>query len=206
MPEPIPTDTQLLKDRVAGLKANIKELRQGEAELLRAAGLDEQAEKADQEAQGLAEEIKKAKAFLATLKARRTEAVGKTAQAMAAKMAGILPEGEAVFTADDSGMFLGWKKADGRTRPHAGLSGGERVIFDAALAYALLGLAAHRVLILEAAELDTENLARTLAAIEEANPDTQIIVLTCHGMDHPDLKESGWTIIDTTPTTPEAAQ
>lgn len=206
MPD-LPTDTQLLRDQVDGLKAAIKALRKEEDALLRAAGLDEAAEKADQEALALGKTAAERKAALDVLKARRTEAVAVTARALAASMGDILPEGEAVFTVDDSGLFLGWKKADGRTRPHAGLSGGERVIFDAALSYALLGQAEHRALILEAAEVDPRALENLLGTITGNAPGAQIIVLTCHPMEKQEQSwlgdEGGWTIID---TTMEAAQ
>ena len=57
---------------------------------------------------------------------------------------------------------------------------GQRIAFSAALSNALLGKATNKVLILEAAELDEDNLARTLRNVAENHPDAQIIVNTCH--------------------------
>lgn len=187
-------DTAILEQQVQGLEARLKALRGELALYNQAKGLEEVIEaqrgKAANARKGLAE----AKAALEALKSQKAKAMAKTCEALAGVMGQILPEGQAVMRIEDDGaVTLAWERPDGRTIPHAGLSGGQRVLFDAALAHALLGDAKHRVLILEAAELDEARLALALEHVATTNPGTQLIVNSCH---RPASVPEGWDVVE----------
>jgi len=187
-------DTSILENQVAGLEQRLRDLR-GELGLFqKAKGLDEAAEaeraKSDDSRKAQAE----VNGALEGLKAQKAQAVAKTCTELAAAMGHILPDGAAVMRIEDDGsVFLGQKMADGRVVPHAGLSGGQRVLYDAALANALLGKAPHRLLILEAAELDPERLAQALEHMAAKNPGAAIVVNSCHA---PAEVPAGWDVVE----------
>jgi hypothetical protein len=135
-----------------------------------------------------------AKEMLETLKGQKAQAVAGTCAKLAEAMGQILPEGEAVMRIEDDGaVTLAWKRPDGREIPHAGLSGGQRVLFDAALAHTLLSGAPHGVLILEAAELDSSRLALALEHVAATNPKAQIVCNSCHA---PATVPAGWDVVE----------
>jgi hypothetical protein len=187
-------DTAILEQQMAGLEARLKSLRGELALFNQAKGLDEAAEAERTKAAEARKTAGEAKAILEDLKAQKARAVAATCAKLAQVMGQILPEGEAVMRIEDDGaVTLAWKRPDGREIPHAGLSGGQRVLFDSALAHALLGAAKHRVLILEAAELDDAHLTMALEHVAEANPGTQIVVNSCH---RPASVPDGWDVVE----------
>jgi len=76
--------------------------------------------------------------------------------------------------------------------PYNGLSGGEKVFFDGALASALLKDGGQKILVLEGGELDDSNLVATLEKIILAHPDAQVIVNTWY---NPHEVPEGWKVI-----------
>lgn len=186
-------DTAIIEQQVQGLEARLKTLRGELALFNQAKGLDEAIEAERAKGDDARKAAGEAKAILVGLKSQKARAVAKTCEALVKTMGQILPEGEAVMRIEDDGtVTLAWKRPDGREIPHAGLSGGQRVLFDAALAHALLGDAKHRVLILEAAELDDAHLTMALEHIAAANPGTQIVCNSCH---EPAGVPEGWDVV-----------
>jgi len=186
-------DTAILEQQVSGLEARLRTLRGELALYNQAKGLDEAAEAERAKADEARKACGQAKAILEDLKSQKARAVAGTYAKLAAAMGQILPEGNAVMRIEDDGaVTLAWARPDGAEIPHAGLSGGQRVLFDAALAHALLGDAKHRVLILEAAELDEAHLTLALEHMAATNPGTQILVNSCH---EPAEVPEGWDVI-----------
>lgn len=186
-------DIEIMTNRVRGLEEHLRGLRGDLALLQKAKGLDEAAEVQRQHAEACAAQKQELKRALEDLKRKKDQAVAGSCAKLAESMAAILPDGEAVFRVDDDGkVALAWNR-DGREAPHAGLSGGEKVLFEAALANALLSRSEHRALVVEAAELDQERLAMALAHIAAVNPGTQLIVNTCH---RPDVVPDGWDVVE----------
>ena len=73
-------------------------------------------------------------------------------------------------------MTIGWND-DKKITPYNGLSGMQKQVFDAALA----NLLDANIIVVEAAELDSENLIKTLEQLSKI--DKQVIVNTCHPVD-----------------------
>ncbi len=81
------------------------------------------------------------------------------------------------------GIDLLARTGPGRVIPLGSLSGGEGVVFAAALAVAVVRLInpAMKLLMLEAAEVDSERLPALLTALDEMGSDMDsILVATCH--------------------------
>jgi len=185
------SDIQLLKDRVKALEAKGKELRKAEKVFLKAQGLAEEIEKAKVEIADNEADIEVLKEKLYELEDKKTQAIRPALLAIQGNMDQVLTSGTGVIHIEDDGSLkIGWLKEN--LRPYAGLSGGERVMFDAALSYALLSNAENKVLILEAAELDETNLQKTLGHIQKTNPDAQIIINTCSRVG----KVKGWNVVE----------
>jgi len=182
---------EIMEKRCEGLRTRLDQLRADERQFQRAAGLREQQEKDFAAARDLERKRDEAKAALGKLRAKKVAAIQSTADALAKKMAAFLPNGRAVFSVnDDGGVDLGWDIPGHGFVPRAGLSGGQSVIFDAALAYALNRQdKANPVIIIEGAELGQE-IAPMLEKIAGANVETQIIACTCHELA---AVPAGWT-------------
>lgn len=91
---------------------------------------------------------------------------------------------------------LGWRTPDAQKIRLQTMSGGERVIFCAALGYALVTLAAPplRLLLIEAAEVDADNLRSLLDGCEAVSGElSNVMVATC-SIGAPDVLP-GWTVI-----------
>ena len=175
------TDIKTLKDMVTGLRQKQKNLRSDEAVFLKASGLNEEIEKANQEKADFEAELAEAKKRRDAAKSRKAAAVSETTSKIAEKMNQVLPFGEAVFSYDEDEdgkrlMRIGWK-SDGKTTPYNGLSGAQKQIFDSAL----MNVLDADIIVVEAAELDPENLEKTLA--ELAKLDKQVIVNCWYPLD-----------------------
>jgi hypothetical protein len=171
-------DIETMNQLVTGLRQKKINLEANEKVFLKVSGINEEIEKANQDKAGYDEEITDAKQLRDEAKKKKADAVSETTSKIAKKMNKVLPFGNAVFSyvEDDEGkrsMKIGWK-VDDKTTPYNGLSGGEKQIFDAALANVLDA----NIIVVEAAELDDENLLKTLK--ELAKLDKQVIVNTCH--------------------------
>jgi ABC-type glutathione transport system ATPase component len=170
------TDIKTLKNMAAGLRERQKQLRADEAVFLKASGLSEEIEKAVQERQDLESELAEAKKRRDVAKMRKASAVSKVVDVIAEKMNQCLPFGSAVFDYDEDEdgrrkTEIAWDEGE-RVTPYNGLSGGQKQIFDSALANVLDA----NIIVIEAAELDPVNLEKTLA--ELAKLDKQVIVNT----------------------------
>lgn len=184
---------ELLESQISGLKSRLTELRSIEALFHKAQGLDEQAEKSRKEGEDMEAELQAAKETLSELRAEKAKATEASASALAATMCKVLPEGHAIFEITDAGeVFIGWSDPDGERIPYAGLSGGQRVSFDQALCFALLGKG-EKVILMEGAELDEAHLRAALEHFSHLSEDTQVILSTCHA---PAEIPGGWNVVE----------
>jgi len=168
---------EILKQQIHGLEAKISELEKAEKAFIRVQGIDEEIEKSRALVQSLEPEIQGLKEEIEELKGKKSTALAGTMEALAKKMGEVMPLGEAVFAIEDGRVSIGMK-IEGKTIPYAGLSGGQKAVFDQALAYTLLG-PGPKIIIVEAAEMDYTRLLETLQSIESsADENTQYIVNT----------------------------
>lgn len=174
-------DIQTMKEMVSGLESKKKQLGNDKDVFLRVAGINEEIEKANQDKDTYNDDLTMAKEKRDNLKKEKSDAVAKTTEKIAAKMDSVLPFGKAVFSyeEDEDGkrdLHIGWN-VDKVITPYNGLSGGESKIFDTALANVLDA----SIIVLEAAELDGENL---IAALDDLGTlEAQILINTCHPVD-----------------------
>lgn len=166
------SDIQMMKDRITGMISQGEQLREKERLFLKVQGINEEIEKANQDRSATAKELKKAKEKKKGLIEKKNKAVAGAAEKITEKMNEVLPIGNAIFECSD-GLTIGWK--DGKEfTPYNGLSGGQKQVFDTALAHVLDA----NIIILEAAELDEDHI---LAALEDLSGlDKQVIINTCH--------------------------
>lgn len=192
------SDIKLLRDHVDGLEKALREERNIEARFIKASGLDEQAEKDAAEAERAREKVAEIKVNLSELLQKRNAAVASTAKALSEAGSAMLPEGElSMIVSEDGAVSIGWKRPDdGVVVPYAGLSGGQKVLVDAALCYALSDASAskNRVIIMEAAELDSGRLNMLLSHLVKTNPSAQVVVNTCHLPNG--VVPDGWKVVE----------
>ena len=162
---------EILENALKGLETKGKALRVDESLFLEALGIDKQIEKASVDMTELETQLADDKETMAGLKKQKAEAVAETVDALVATINEALPEGKAIFTIDDSGIFLGWE-VDGKVKPLHGLSGGERKVFEGALCHALKA----ELIIYEAAEADKNRLEGLMA--QASGLKQQVIVNT----------------------------
>jgi seryl-tRNA synthetase len=186
---------EMLEQRKAGLQQQLETMRENERVLNRAAGIDESAAKAKQaagEAEKQATELRKS---LKDLKLKKAQAMDSSITDIEAALDMFLPHGNAAVSIDDETgkLSFAWNMERAAV-PYSGLSGGQRVMFDAAMAHMLLCDAQNQVVVVEAAELGTE-LGSMLSAIQEANSGAQVIVNTCFPFRDFNEQETGWRMI-----------
>jgi len=172
------TDKQkMLNEILSGLQTKRKELANSKSLFLRTAGVDEQAKKARQEAETLAGTIKDLKIERDALVEKKNSALKTTTEAITKAIDSLLPSAGAVFEIGEDGeCMIGWRNDKGNVVAYPGLSGGEKVFFDAALCYALRC----NVLLQEAAELDDTHFAVSLINYSNLGDEIQAIVSSCH--------------------------
>jgi DNA repair exonuclease SbcCD ATPase subunit len=168
-------ETKLHEDLITGLKANIKAMRTDKDLFVKAQGIVQQAEQLSGEALKKREEVATMKAANSELIITKNAEVAKGLSGMIGKMKEVLPEGEPIVSVEAEGnVFVGWKNPKGNTVAYSGLSGGEKVAFDNALAYALKA----NIIVSEFAELDDDHLP--MAMKKFAGMDVQVLLSTCH--------------------------
>jgi hypothetical protein len=172
------SDTQTMNQLVSGLKQKKINLEADEKVFLKLSGINEAIEKANQDKSDYKGELVDAKEDRDNAKKKKSEAIANTTFKIEKAMNKILPSGKAVFdyrqNEDEKyNMLIGWND-DKKTTPYNGLSGGQKQIFDAALANVLDA----NIIVVEAAELDSENVFKTLHQL--AHIDKQVIFNTCH--------------------------
>ncbi len=180
-------DIQLMEQQLKGFEEKGKQLRAQEAVFLKVQGMREQIEQSRSEVSDIEDDIQDIKERLSELKGRKADAVKTTIDAITEKMNAVLPDGEAVFEID-GGVSIGWK-IGGILKPYQGLSGGERVVFDGAMANAL----GAGMLIYEAAEADLYRLTDLIARLQGI--DHQVIINTWAGPAPGDVAD-GWNVIE----------
>jgi len=101
-------------------------------------------------------ELKQLESDLSDLKKKREQTVAETSYAIGSEMNKVITSGSALFEINEDGSLkIGLVREDGNYVPFRALSGGEKVIFKAALAYSL---GPDKIIIIEAAEIDSRNL------------------------------------------------
>lgn len=187
------TDKSLIENQITGLEARIKELR-GHKELFsRAQGMDIEAEKLKGEYQKSKDSIESLKKLVAEKQAQKRVALSPVIAGLAGQMARFIASGyPKVELTEEGKLFIGWIRdptVDPRLHeiPYDGLSGGEKVIMNTALAKAL----GATVLVVEAAEVDDKALGLLLDKYAESGVE-QIIVSTCHA---PEVVSAEWEVV-----------
>ena len=168
-------DKQIIQDQINGITSRITALRKDRDVHVRLQGLNFEAEKLRTEALDYSNQIEKEKVTIAALLAQRQQIVQSTIVGLSKKMGEILAVGRPdIQITEDGGVNIGWIRPDGKKVAYEGLSGGEKALFDPALAYSLKA----NVLLQESAELDEKRLVESLAKFNGAK--IQVIVSTCH--------------------------
>ena len=171
-------EIQMLENQIAGYESKLTDLRNQAYLFTEAKGLDKGIEKARAEIQNIESDIETVKETLAEKQTLKKDAMTGTMKELSRQMSKVLPEGTALFEINEDGLFVGWRFGK-KTRPYASLSGGENVTFDAALSFALLGDSKEKIVVLEAAELDADNLIKILRHLAKIK-NTQLILNSCH--------------------------
>ena len=183
---------RIMEQRAAGLRDKLAALRNEERALQRASGLEEQRQRDKAESLDLETRLTTEKNRLRELAREKAAAMQATATAIAEKMGRMLPYGRAGFSfTDDGSALLGWELPEHGFVAHAGLSGGQKVLFDAALSYALTPQdRENAVILIEGAELGQE-IALLLNSVADANLEAQILACTCHEIA---VAPAGWSL------------
>lgn len=168
-------ELEILKNQLAGLQSSLESLRKDEEAFLRAKGLDENIVKAANEVQKLDTDIQGIKEEIAEIRHKKAAALANISEAIEKETATVLTEGESYFDIENGKVLIGWE-IGGIRIPYNGLSGGQKVIFDAAISKVLTSNQKDRVIIIEAAEVDEKNLIELLKKIPEDESEIQWIV------------------------------
>jgi hypothetical protein len=180
-------DKAIIQDQINGITARITTLRKDRDVFVRLQGLNVEAEKLRAEALGYSNQIDKEKVAITALLAQRQQIVQITIVGISKRMAEILLIGRPdIQITEDGGVLIGWIRPDGKKVAYAGLSGGEKALFDPALAYALKA----NVLLQESAELDEKRLLESLGKFNGAK--VQVLVSTCHA---PEAVGTEWKVV-----------
>ena len=183
-------EIQTMKTMIQGLETRRDDLINARDIFLKAQGLDEQVEKERQKIGELETDIEAFKEDLSAKQDAKKEALRATMLSITVAMNKVIPEGDGCIEINDEGVNIGWFK-DNAFRPYDGLSGGEKVIFDSALCYALLAGCKNKIIVLEGGELDNKNLDLMISHLSGLK-DTQFLVNTCHA---PEKTPKGWKTI-----------
>lgn len=170
------SDTMTIQARINGLKSRIAELRRNEAAFIRVSGIDQnisemEIKKADHE-----KELNKWKDRLASAIQLRKETSETALEGFKTAMNEVLPLGtvEIDFSDDAKGVDITLMNGDTPTKYNA-LSGGEKVMTDMAIAKAC----GANILLIEAAEMDDDTVAKAMNAIS-GKEGLQAFIFTCH--------------------------
>ncbi len=168
-------DKEATQNKIAGLRERRTQLRSEEKLFTKAAGIEELTEKSRQEVERFEKDIDAVKKDLAEYKAQKEAAIAPTLLAMREKISSLLPVGEGRIEIDDDGkVIIGWLFPVAPFVNYEGLSGGQKVIFDQALADALLKDVENKVLIYEGAEVDPANLKELLNKLPGVDAQTVV--------------------------------
>jgi len=171
-------EIEILRNQVQGLSVALQSLREKERLFIRGNTLSEQVEKARVASDKINNEIDTTKVQKDALKEERVKILRESCEAIEKRISDFLPRGQAVLALDEK-LFIGWQDGQ-RVIPYAGLSGGEKSIFDAALCRAFLGDSGVPILVIEAGEVDEKNLESLAQMVAEKTPGAQVIVNSWH--------------------------
>jgi len=177
-----------IQDLITGLESKLKSLQADKEVFIRAQGMDIEAEKLRAEAQKINDEVADLKVQVSELQRKKIAAIFPTMLSMSQAMNEFLATGTSVLDiSEDGDFFIGWVNGAGQTVPYAGLSGGEAIMFNLALARAL----GATIICGEVAELDEVCLGAVLEKYSAS--DLQIILSSCHP---PKKIPAGWECTD----------
>jgi hypothetical protein len=187
-------DEKILRDNIAGLEERLKTLRSERDTLIKVQGMKEQIVKLQNEAEVKRAELAVAKQEHAATVSKKNRIVGDALFNIKKQVNAFLPHGACDISVDEAGgVSIGWAlnidvpPSELVVVPYQALSGGDKARFDPALAAALKAT----VLIVEAAEIDTESLAEVLQTYAKADQEMQIIVNTWA----PVTVAEGWEVV-----------
>lgn len=166
---------QILTDLISGLKSSITTLRESERAHIKAQTIAEQIQKARVESDKLEADLEKSKEARKEKEQKKLSLTEETCKKLAFDVSNLLPLGKCVLSFNDEAFELGWQWPHGHTTPYLGLSGGEKAMFDVALASALLGSVKEKLLIGEFGEVPGKNIREFIEKIAELKPDMQIL-------------------------------
>lgn len=170
---------KILEHKATALRTKIAQLQADERNINRVAGVQKEITKANVNAEALEAEAAKWKAKAKDLRGDKARALSNSLSKIQFNMGTMLSVGSAaVEIADNGGITFGWDLPGQGVIQYGGLSGGQKVQFDAALAYALTVGAKLPVVIVEGAEVGGE-IDRLLDRLTTSNPEAQIFVNTC---------------------------
>jgi len=139
---------------------------------------------------GMRKELSVSEKTLDDLAGRRNELVTGFCKDVESGLNRFFDGGNAVFRVVDDSVFIGIKRGDSLI-PYRGLSGGEKVAFDAALCCTL---GDGSIVIIEAAEVDSKNLLGLMSALSNSETKSQIIINSCN---KPDGEiPSAWNVVE----------
>lgn len=184
--EPLDPNDKALQE---GLVARLAETKAKIAPLEEIAVLVREIEKANLAAQDAIAAEEAAKVALDESIQAQSKIVDAASDLLATRSKDILPSGNLRMEDDGKDIIISWAKSDTLHVRRTTLSGGEQSLFDRALGHSL---APGALIVLEAAEIDSDNLPKTMEHITQCADQAQVIVLTCHA---PAEIPEGWTHI-----------
>lgn len=175
-----------LEKRLVEAKAKIEPLEE-------IAVLSREVEKAQLDAEEALANEETAKVDLDAAVFAQSKIVAEASDMLATRSKEILPYGNLRLEDDGKDVTIMWAKSETLSVPRTTLSGGEQALFDNATGHSL---APEALIVIEAAEIDNENIVSVMERITETCPaDTQVIVLTCHAPPAGTIPE-GWNLIE----------
>jgi energy-coupling factor transporter ATP-binding protein EcfA2 len=177
-----------------GIAAQLKSAEEQLPILERCETIEAEITKAKVESERISRDEDKAKETLEDVLKRQAAIVGSVREDMKQRSMNVLPDGYIWFEDDGARQFeVMWVRKVGPPVHRTTLSGGEQVIFDAAVGYVL---APKALIVLEAAEVDcwpnVNTLHRVLTRLHDIP--NQVVVLTCHPVSGDCL--AGWSIMN----------
>ena len=186
--------------RIEGLEKKLEELREAEKELIRAHDLDASIEKIrldKAEAEVMLDVAKESEKAITDLRRTVVTELFKPVEAAVTKF---LPFGACAVGFDSTGKLqIGWDIRGNGSTPRPLLSGGEKARFDPAFALGIISLtnsAQPRILMIEAAEVDTQNFTLFCAALNQAPENIQIFVATWQTVNPGAAHAAGFQVVD----------
>lgn len=188
------------REAAEGIQKRLDELREHEKALIRIGDLNASIEKlrlGKVESEKALEEIKKGEKALADL---RKKLAGEVFAPVKHAVDRLIPFGTSVFGFDaNDKLLIGWQIPNRPApTPRPSLSGGETALFDSAFALGLISLseeARPKILMVEAAEMDYENLGKFCEALSVAPENVQILVATWMNLEGTEVNLSGFQVV-----------